>query len=459
LLGQDDDPVPGDSEAVRRLGAGYAATAQEVETLAGRLRRLSGLSEWNGEAAEKFAASAEDTAHELAKAQQRYRKVATATTAWAVPLEEARRQSAGALDDAELADQALRRTAASGPGPGPDATPDQVQAEQDRQQAHDSAQDALDSARRRLDSALAALDDAAEAAAHEIRGAAESFSDSVWDNVKGAMRSVANALHLKTVVDVLGWVALALAIVAVVAALVLTSPAWLPALLVAGAVVGVSMLAIHAVLLASDSGDATWADIALDIVGIIPVTAGARIAGRLGRALPTARTAMADAAEAAARTAAAAAESAKPALQAARNAGHIADASNPLRRWADRFVQASGQAVEDAGKASRVPIEDVPDVAPALINRLKSLNEDLARNAEELARLGRLPQAAAAADELSEAARDLARLQGLNAAALAAQLADAVNQVADAAGVEAAQWKQQLVDLRRTTAWRLTLPG
>lgn len=458
LLGHGSDPVVADVDAVRRLGAGYEGTAEEVATLAARLRRLSDLSSWSGEAAEKFAASAQDTAEELAQAEERYRGVARAVKDWAVPLEQARSESGHALDDAEQAQDALRRTGSTGPL-APDAPPEAVQREQDRQREHEAAAGRLDAARRRLDDALDALDQAASRASSAIREAAESFSDGFWDNVKGTVRDVAGALHLKAVVDALGYVALAIAVVALVAALVLTSPAWLPALLIAGVAVGVTMLVIHSALVLSESGDATWADVAWDVVGLVPVARAGQLLGRVGRVLPAVREGMADAAEATARAAAEAAETGLPNAARAGNGLQIADPANNLRRWAERWVQASRERVDQVAQWSRGQVEDVPDVAPALRTRLRHLEEAAARQAEELTRLGGFPEALAVTDQLEELRRALAGVGHWNQAGLAAQLADAVDQVAGDAGAEALQWKQQLVDLLAVTRWRLSLPG
>lgn len=458
LLGHDGDPVVGDAGAVHDLAAGYAATAEEVQTLTGQLRRLSDLREWNGQAAEKFAAAADDTAGELGKAEERYRGVAAAVRAWAGPLEHAQAESGHALDDAERADQqrSLHRPGAPLP---PDATPEQVQHEQARQRAEDAAEGDLQAARRRLDRALEALDTAATRAASAIRDAADSFSDSWWDDVKGAVRSFAAAAHLKTIVDALGYVALAIAAVALFAALVLTSPAWLPALLVVGVVVGGTMLVVHSALVVSDSGDATWTDVAWDVVGLVPVARAGRLLRGVGEALPVLRGDMAREAELAARAVAEAAERGLPDAGRVRSGLHIGDPTNNLRRWADAWQRSSADRVQQVGDFFSDRIASVPDVAPALRQRLRHLDEEVARAADELARLHAFPEARPVLARLAEIERDVASVGRWNAAALAAQLADATDQVGGDLGFDAAQWKQKLTDLVTIGRWRLTLPG
>jgi uncharacterized protein YukE len=251
LLCHDRDPVPGDPDHVDRLARGYEEAADDVERLAGRLRRLSDLDGWTGDAAEKFAESADDLADDLGKAERRYRDLAAAVRDWVAPLRRARDESAGALREAEAADDEMRRHSTDPYAGIAEPTPAEIAAHQRWQQARADAAARKRQAQGRLDGALRDLDTAAGRVAERIRSAAEHGADSWWDNAKGSVRSVAGIL--KAVVDILGYVAMVLAAITLVVVLVASAPVWLIA---AGVGIGLVMAGLHTALVVSESGEA-----------------------------------------------------------------------------------------------------------------------------------------------------------------------------------------------------------
>lgn len=393
LLGHGNDPVQHDPYVVDRLASTYQQTGVAIRESADRLRRLADLDGWTGEAAEAFAGAAEDLCGDLSDAERRYVDAGTALRAFVAPVEAARAESWAALQDAVLAEQARQANSGDSLAGVIEPTPDQVGEQARRSQQLGIAETELTVARNRLNYALSALDDAAGRAASGIRDAAEHNNDGFWDNVQGDLRDFADAIHLDTIVLVLGVVAAVVAIVALVVALVATAPFWLVALAVG---LGVALLAGDIILWTNGSGDAEWWNVALDIVGLVtlgfarPLSAGANTTAATARTSTAAAQAAAVSADEAARLAAT-----STGVRAA-NASRL-PTSNNLRIWSDTTRAANAQRAADAGLEAADLVLDNVAVTPGLLRSLTRFDSDLAQIGVELARLESVGQASTAA--------------------------------------------------------------
>jgi uncharacterized protein YukE len=452
LLGPSTDPVPGEPTEVERLARGYESTADTIARLAGRLRRLSQLNGWEGEAAEAFGESAEDLADDLAKAERRYRDLAAALRGWASPVSAARDESAGALRDAVAADEDRRRHTADLLAGVAEPTPAQMTAQEQQDAAHTAALGRLRDARDRLDTALDALDAAAARTAERIDAAAEQGADSWWDDAKGTVRDYAGVIA--RIADVLSYLAMGLAAITLIVVLVATAPAWL---ILAGVGASFVLAGLHTALVLSESGEATWTDVGLDLLGAATAGVGLPLASGVGKALAGLRTAAGRQLGANGRAAQETLEQGVANYGRAGNAMGIGNPSNPLRIWAQQYLddaaaRVAAKGTQEAARAEAGVITHAP-----WLPRLQTLDRDLARNLLEIERLSALPLS----DDL------LARLNSLpgrtNAAGylgwadLGVQVADSGDQLSeDLGGPEALRWKDDVDRSAQNGLWRLT---
>lgn len=448
LLGRGRDPVPGSPEEAERLATGFESTAADIARLAGQLRRLSDLGDWKGEAAEEFGAGAEDLADELRRAERRYADLAAAVRGWVQPLTTARNESQAALTDAVTADEARRRHSQDLLAGVAEPTPAQLTAQQQQQTAHAAAATRLREAQTRLDEALRALDTAAARTADQIRAAAEHGGDSWWDDVKGTVRDHAGVLS--AIADVLSWVAMALAAVTLVVVLIATAPAWLFA---AGVIASVTLLGLHAALVLSESGEASWTDVGLDVLGVATAGIGGTLARGVSKAVPALRGQVGALLSSNARAAQEAAEAGVANFGRASNASNIPDVTNNLRRWADRYLTDAATRVTDAGADAAARLEAGVVTHAPWLNRVRALDKDLAEDLLELQRLGQQPidaELRVGLEALTSQGRWAAGLAWTN---LGGQVADSGDQIADSlGGPDALLWKDDVDD----AVWRLT---
>ncbi|MBC7375627.1 MAG: hypothetical protein H7323_16685 [Frankiales bacterium] len=432
LLGAGSDPVPHSTTAVNQLADTYEQTATAIRESTQRLRQLAELDGWTGDSAEAFAEAADDLHGDLGDAERRYEDAGVALRGFVTPVSTARSQSWSAVCAAQTAQEEIEGNSGDTLEGVAEPTDEQRDAQARREGRRVDAEEDLRSAQAKLDSALADLQTAAERAADGIRDAAKYGKDGFWDNVKGGLRDVADAIHLKTIVEVLGWVALAIAAVVLVVAVVATAPFWLVAL---GAAVGVALLAGNLVLWANGSGDAGWYDVALEVVGLVtlgfarPLTAGARAATTTARgAAATSRTATASADEAA-RLAASG-----DGIRAA-NASGMAPGNN-LRMWSDATRAEHAAQASTAGTNAGDGVRAGVATRPGAMRALPYTDGELAQMAAEISRLEALPAAAGAtvSPALQAARQELATAVANGRAGLAGAAVSGGRQVAGALG-------------------------
>lgn len=395
LLGHGRDPVPHDPAVVDRLSDTYQQTGLAIRESSVRLQRLADLDGWTGRAAEAFAEAAEDLYGDLADAEQRYVDAGEALRRYVAPVVEARAESWDALQDAERADDARRRNSGSALSGVAEPTPAQLATDEARARRLADAEADLHAARTRLDNALSVLQQAARRAADDIRDAASHGKDGFWDNVKGGLRDFADAVHLKTIVQVVGWVALAVAAVALVIALVATAPLWLVAV---AAGLGAVLLAGDLILWANGSGDAEWYNVALDVVGLVTLGFARPLTAAATAVTGTARGAAATSRGAAAQADELARLAATPNGVRAANASGIAPGNN-LRIWSDELRAANAASAAGTGTDAANAVRSAVAARPGPLQSVPYLDSDLAQVAAEVQRLRALGVQSPAIDD------------------------------------------------------------
>lgn len=277
LLGYDSDPVPGSPYDVLDEGLHYSGVADTIQQQILRLQQLAQPDErLQGHYADELTECCSDLAEHLGQIEGRFRTTGSELRAYEDDLENARTGTKRALDDAEAAKQQMTANAPVDQVPGAEQP---SQAEQDAADAragrYSAGSDALAGARSSAASVMSTFNDRAESVARKIRDASDDdMKDSTWDDIKGAVGSVAGVLD--AIADVLGWIATGLVILAL----------FIPGLnvLVIAVVFLAVALTIHTLLAATGNG--SWLDVAFDVIGLATLGVGttAATAAKAGRA-------------------------------------------------------------------------------------------------------------------------------------------------------------------------------
>jgi len=398
------DPVPGDAVVVQRLADVYGVTGQTIEESATKLKGLSELDGWTGDAAEKFGESSEDVTGDLQAANQRYEEAGRALKRFVQPLADARDESWGALQDAEAAEADLARTAGDSLQGVAEPTDAQKEAQTRRESNHGLAAGRMTAAKTRLDQAVQALEDAAGVCAQAVRNAADNGKDGRWDNIKGSMRDFADWAHLDVVVKILTVLAIGIAAIGLGILLFASAPFWVTGLLIAGAVVGGLSLAANLIMASSEHEKGSWTNVALDIAGLATLGLSAWFTNSAKAAVAAQRAGAAADAAATARTAEAVriAATTQQRVQVA-NALRTAP-DNPLHIWAlGKQAEAAAAAVRAGDDAAGLVTAAELRKVSAELARIRSLPnlspealEALAKAETQLVAAGRFDKAGAA---------------------------------------------------------------
>jgi uncharacterized protein YukE len=255
LVGYADDPVPADGQDVAGVARTMRDRATDVRNARSQLQRLSHQQGWKGQAGREFAKKAAERVDDLQKVSDRYQAAADALNPWAAEVSHARAATYRALQDATEAD-ATARSLTHHYG----ATADPVELHRRQVEAHrrDEALARLNRARRAAEGAIHELGDAARRTAGRLHDAGDIFKDSPWDKVKKWVRD--HAEFLKALVTVLSLIAILVAILC---------GGWIALL-----VIGLAVLLIDALMMASEVPGVGWLDIGLDIVSIATLGVG-----------------------------------------------------------------------------------------------------------------------------------------------------------------------------------------
>lgn len=200
VLGESDDPIPGDPESVALLGLTLRNTANDIHRETGEVQALASVESWKSDAAGRFRDAANDAVGDLRKAFHRYDVAATAMGVtvregsdgdWASALAHAQALSLKALRNAQAAEADLKAAGQHLGSLPPDTPKDDPDATSTRNKQA-AAQAALDKAKQQLTSAKHIRDQAADAASSRIHRAIthDGMHDGTWDKVKDTAGTV-----------------------------------------------------------------------------------------------------------------------------------------------------------------------------------------------------------------------------------------------------------------------------
>lgn len=279
------DPIPG-------VVVGVTAEADRLKTVAGTIRdqitRLNKIgsasdADLKAEAGKTIRQTANDLAGKLTKTAARYEAVSGHLRGWAGELDWSQTESAAALTDAQLAQAKINTHAAPvyDPKTTPAPTPAQQRDEATRVRLLNQADADLTAAKARLDRAVQHRDQKGRDYKNLIEGDShDGLKDSDWDSFKDWVDS--NKGWLTALADIAGWIATALAVVAL-----FVSGGWILVLLIA---VTAAAFICHTLLAAA--GDGSWISVGLDLLSFCFVFKGVAVAAKMGKAAEAAQTAL-----------------------------------------------------------------------------------------------------------------------------------------------------------------------
>lgn len=294
VIGESADPVPGDPDEVAALGRELRKTAESIRKQAAEIKALSSVEAWKSKAADEFRQQAQEAEGKLRKAFQRYDAAADAlgervldgssSAEYASELHRAQQMADKALCDARTADDEHR---ASGGALDklPKDTPDDDPSRKKLQKRQEAASSALERAKRDLEAAKEIRDAAAKRARDAIRDVIDhdGLKDSGWDKFKGWVHDHADVIQL--ILTWSGWIATICGTLSLMVG-------WIPIIgqALAGILGSIALLAtlvsLVGHLLLALSGDGSWFDVALDVVGLVTLGIGrGAIAGAKGASL------------------------------------------------------------------------------------------------------------------------------------------------------------------------------
>ena len=370
LVGESQDPIPGDPEEVAAIGKELAGLAETILRQAGEIDALVQAENWDSDAADAFRDEADGVSGQLRKAHARYDAAADALgshvqdngtdprydtdtglhyTDYASELARAQRIADQALRDAVEADGELTTATTALAGLPEDLEDDdpQVTGLESRQT---TARTTLSRCTTAVERAKEIRDRAASRAVEAINDVIndKKYKDSFWDRIKGAVGQISK------------WAG-RIAAVAGVASLFL---GWVPILgqvLVAITLVA-TVVSLAANIALAANGDGSWIDVALDVVGLATFGVGAAML-RTGRA---------------------AAGGLKPiARQAAYRASQRGGVNRDIARTAskklvpDAVTGAARRRAIDAMPSRRLPFLPMPSTAHTRLHTLARLDPDI----------------------------------------------------------------------------------
>ncbi|MFJ8086395.1 hypothetical protein ACIQ6Y_38290 [Streptomyces sp. NPDC096205] len=278
VLGEHADPVPGGVDELKALATRFTNTAKTIKDTADALRRVGDQKSWDSDAGREFADKASETAKKVSKAQGRYEVAGTALKEYYTSLDEIQGEADSLLSQAETKAGELS-TARSRADHPPKGTDDDAQKKLDNKVS--DLTDELSGMRGKLGGLKSRHRDAGDKAATSIHNAVEDdgLNDDLLDDLRdtltlisevaGGIAAVCGALAL-----FVGWIPIigqALAGILGTVALVMTALS----------------LICHVLMLIN--GDASWKDVAMDVLGLATFgigrvfSAGAKLAATVGR--------------------------------------------------------------------------------------------------------------------------------------------------------------------------------
>ncbi|WP_128375979.1 hypothetical protein [Streptomyces cavernae] len=281
----DSDPVAGDPAAVAKLGRRFRAVADAIRKQSGNINALCGVDGWQSDAATEFRKAADGTAGRLKKVLDRFDTAADLLgeqsdqpdDRYSSVLASSQESADKARSDAEI-DRDEKNRLDRAIDALDKAADDYEEKKRDLTRRRDQAADRIQDAIKRVHAAKDARNRAAEKAARALEDLIDhdGLKDSTWENLKGALKSIA---------DIAGWVATFCALASLLVG-------WIP--IVGWALAGVldaialaaTLVALVCHLVLLFTGDASIADVLLDGVALLTLGLG-RAALSAGKAAAT----------------------------------------------------------------------------------------------------------------------------------------------------------------------------
>ncbi|GAA4703606.1 hypothetical protein APR04_000549 [Promicromonospora umidemergens] len=277
LLDHDDDPVPAEASGLDAVIRHYKAIAGMMTTQAALLKKIGEGDEslLKGESADAIREKAGESHERLGAVAGRYDDVHAALKEYQPALETARSETGAALRDAEAAADKERGAEgmadpvnADRPDDAKPLTDGEKQDSRDRENAIAGAKADLGAAKAKCQAALATLQAAADRAATKIK---ENWGDdglghSGWEAF----------LHkaLKWIVEILGWIGMALAILAML----------VPGLqFLATLALGVALVGLLGSTVLAIAGESSWVNVIFGVLGVLTLGMG-KVAMNLAKA-------------------------------------------------------------------------------------------------------------------------------------------------------------------------------
>ncbi len=259
VLGEGEDPIPGDPHEVRAESTRLGKMAQTIRDQISLLKDIAG-DENVGKFADRLRDAADELKGDLGKVATRYESVSGYLGNWAGDLEYCQSESIKALTKAQQA-----APAAKAPDPSQAANEHQKLTPQEQQQqaaaakARTAAQGDIDAAKRQLDNAKHHRDDRGSYWKGKIEDSDhDDLKDSWWDGVKDFIHE--HAGWIKILADACTWIVTALVIISL----------FIPGLDIAtGLLLGLMLTALAGHTALALSGDGSWVDVGMDLFALV----------------------------------------------------------------------------------------------------------------------------------------------------------------------------------------------
>jgi hypothetical protein len=278
VLGESEDPVPGDVYDLTALAKRFTATAKTISDSAAALRRLGDQKSWDSKAGREFAEKADDTAKTVSKAHGRYEEAGAALKEYHTELSTIQGEADGLLRQAETKSGDLTTAKSKADNPPKDT-------DKAGQKTLDTAvtdlRGDLDDLRGKLATLKGRHNTAGNSAAKRIHEITEGddLNDSWLDDLRDTLNMVA---------DIAGAVAAVCGLLALVVGWIPIIGQALAGVLGTIALIATAISLVCHVLLAIN-GDGSWGDVAMDVLGLATFgigrvfSAGAKLAATAGR--------------------------------------------------------------------------------------------------------------------------------------------------------------------------------
>lgn len=258
VLGESEDPIPGDPHEVRSEATRLGKMAQTIRDQITLLKDIAG-DENVGKFADKLKSAAEELKGDLGKVATRYEEVSGYLGNWAGDLEYCQSESIKALSKAQQAAPAAHTPDThQTPEELQKLTPHALQQSIAASKARTAAQGDIDAAKRQLAGAKNHRDERGSYWKQKIEDSDhDSLKDSWWDGVKDFVDQ--HSGWIKILADACTWI---VTILVVLTFLIpgLDVATWILAALMVAALAGHTSLAL--------AGDGSWMDVAMDVFAL-----------------------------------------------------------------------------------------------------------------------------------------------------------------------------------------------